>query len=442
MNIIEFFLEMIQFLVIIPAAVICYLPMKNQLKLSKFKIFLYIAGISCVFIPTVTELHILVGCDPNAMIFPLLILFFIFYQFTLKTDCFRSFAVFIFSCVLSTFPADFAYTFDAWLHPDGTSAQFSWQAALFQLALMSAITILIGIPLWKWGSKLIDTINIPNVWGAIISVSIVFLLLNIAIIPRNYSTLYVGRCFPLYIAILIVTFMLLVFLYIALYRIAMGILENAKLMEKVQFFEMQESQYAAQKRYIEETSKHRHDFRQSIFTLKQLADDGNFTDLKSYLEEYTRTFPQSEIKKYCNNNAVNALLNYYAHSANANNIRLDWKMNIPDLLPVTEPDLCTLLGNLIENALSGCMTVSEKENRYHCLSVTLKNNVNLYIVSTNSFNGVVRLKHDSYISTKRSGNGIGIRSMKMIAEKYHGIARFSHTQDEFYGDIMLKMPKE
>jgi len=442
MNIREFFLEMIQFLVIIPAAVICYLPMKNQLKLYKCKIFLYIAGISCVFIPTVTELHILVGCDPNAMIFPLLILFFIFYQFTLKTDCFRSFAVFIFSCVLSTFPADFAYTFDAWLHPDGTSAQFSWQAALFQLALMSAMTIMIGIPLRKWGSKLIDTINIPNVWGSIISVSIVFLLLNIAIIPRNYSTLYVGLCFPLYIAILIVTFILLVFLYIALYRIAMGVLENAKLAERVQFFEMQESQYAAQKRYIEETSKHRHDFRQSIFTLKQLADDGNFTDLKSYLEEYTRTFPQSEIKKYCNNNAVNALLNYYAHSANANNIRLDWKMNIPDLLSVTEPDLCTLLGNLIENALSGCMTVPEKENRYHCLSVTLKNNVNLYIVSTNSFNGVVRMKHDCYLSTKRSGNGIGIRSMKMIAEKYHGIARFSHTQDEFYGDIMLKMPKE
>ncbi len=442
MNIREFFLEMIQFLVIIPAAVICYLPMKNQLKLSRGKIFLSIAGMFCVFIPTITGLHILVGCDPNAMIFPLLILFFIFYQFTLNTDYFRSFAVFIFSCVLSTFPADFAYTFDAWMHPDGTSAQFSWQAALFQLALMSAMTILTSIPLRKWGSKFIDTINIPNVWVSIMSVSIIFLLLNIAIIPRNYSTLYVGRCFPLYIAILIVTFMLLIFLYIALYRIAMGILENAKLAEQVQFFEMQESQYAAQKRYIEETSKHRHDFRQSIFTLKQLADDGNFNSLKSYLEEYTRTFPQSEIKKYCNNNAVNALLNYYAHSANSNNIRLDWKMDIPDLLPVTEPDLCTLLGNLIENALSGCMTVSEKENRYHCLSVTLKNDVNLYIVSTNSFNGVVRLKHDRYLSTKRSGNGIGIRSMKMIAEKYHGIARFSHTQDEFYGDIMLKMPKE
>lgn len=442
MNIREFFLEMIQFLVIVPAEVICYLPMKNQLKMSGFKVFLFIAGISCILIPSASGFHILLGRDANVMIFPLLIIFFIIYQLTLKTDFFRSFAVFVFSCVLSTFPADFAYTFDAWLHPDGTSAQFSWQAALFQLALVSAMTILIGIPLRKWGSKLIDTINIPNVWVSIMSVSIIFLLLNIAIIPRNYSTLYVGRCFPLYVAILIVTFMLLFFLYIALYRIAIGILENAKLTEQVQFFEMQESQYAAQKQYIEETSKYRHDFRQSIFTLKQLADDGNFTDLKSYLEEYTRTFPQSEIKKYCNNNAVNALLNYYAHSANVNNIRLDWKIDIPDLLPITEPDLCTLLGNLIENAISGCMTIPEKENRYHCLSITLKNNVNLYIVSTNSFNGVVRMKHDRYLSTKRSGHGIGIRSMKIIAEKYHGIARFSHIQDEFYGDIMLKMPKE
>lgn len=433
---------MIQFLVIIPSAVICYLPMKNQLKFSKSKIFLCIAVMFCIFIPLITYFRSLLGCDANVMLFPLLILFFIFYQFTLKTDYFRSFAVFIFSCVLSTFPADCAYTFDAWLHPDGTSAQFSWQAALFQLVVMSAITILTNIPLRKWGSKLIDTINIPNVWVSIMFVSIIFLLLNIAIIPHNYSTLYVGRCFPLYVAILIVTFMLLIFMYIALYHIAMGILENAKLMEQVQFFEMQESQYAAQKRYIEETSKHRHDFRQSIFTLNQLADDGNFTALKSYLEEYTRTFPQSEIKKYCNNNAVNALLNYYAQSANSNDIRLEWKIAIPDNLTVTEPDLCTLLGNLIENALSGCMTVNEKENRYHCLSVTVKNDVNLYIVSTNSFNGIVRLKHDHYLSTKRSGNSIGIHSMKMIAEKYHGIAKFSHSTNEFYSDIALCPPKD
>lgn len=236
--------------------------------------------------------------------------------------------------------------------------------------------------------------------------------------------------------------MLLFFLYIAIYRIAMSVLSNAKLTERIQFFEMQENQYLIQKKYIEETSKQRHDFRQSLFTLNRLAEDGNLEGLKEYLSKYVEILPKTEIKPYCKNSAINALLNYYAQSAKDSGIRTEWNIGLPETLTISEPDFCSLLGNLIENAISGCMTVSEKENRYHCLSVTVKNDVNLYIVSTNRFNGIVTLKDGRYLSTKRRGNGIGIHSMKMIAEKYHGVARFYHSEDEFYGDVMLLMPKE
>lgn len=51
MNLKELFHEMIQFFVFIPAAVICYLPMKNQIKYSAFQIFECIAGMLCIFIP-------------------------------------------------------------------------------------------------------------------------------------------------------------------------------------------------------------------------------------------------------------------------------------------------------------------------------------------------------------------------------------------------------
>jgi len=49
------------------------------------------------------------------------------------------------------------------------------------------------------------------------------------------------------------------------------------------------------------------------------------------------------------------------------------------------------------------------------------------------------MKYDDYLSTKLRGNGMGIHSMKMIAEKYHGVAKFSNTEHEFYGDIMLSL---
>lgn len=442
MNLKNFFYEIIQFLVFIPAAVICYLPMKNQMKYSAFKIFGLLCGTLCIFIPLGTILNVLLECDPNNVIFPMLIVFFMLYRFTVKTDFFRSLATFVFSCVLSSFPANFAYAFDAWIHPDGISADFSWQAGLFQFAVTVALTLLLSVPLYKYGSKLIDMIKIPSVWISIISVSLIFLLLNIAIIPHNYYTLYVGRCFPLYISILSALLLLLLFMYFTLYCIAMSIHKNDNLSERIRFFEMQESQYILQKRYIEETSKQRHDFRHSIITLNNLAENGELDSLKKYLTEYIEMIPKTDTRIYCKNNAVNALLNHYAHSGTENGINMEWDIGFPDKLTISEPDICSLLGNIIENALSGCMTLSDKNDRYHCLSVTVKNNINLYIVSTNSFNGIVRMKDEQYLSTKRRGSGIGIHSIKIIAEKYHGIAKFYHSENEFYADIMLKIPND
>lgn len=225
-----------------------------------------------------------------------------------------------------------------------------------------------------------------------------------------------------------------------LYCIAMGIQKNADLSERIRFFEMQENQYIMQKRYIEETSKQRHDFRHFIITLNTLAENGELNSLKEYLTKYMEILPKLNTKTYCKNNAVNALLNYYAQFETENGIHTEWDIVLPDNLSISEPDICSLLGNMIENAISGCMTLSDKNDRYHCLSITVKNNRNLYIVSTNSFNGVVRMKEEQYLSTKRRGNGIGIHSMKIISEKYNGIAKFYHFENEFYADIMIQIP--
>ena len=88
------------------------------------------------------------------------------------------------------------------------------------------------------------------------------------------------------------------------------------------------------------------------------------------------------------------------------------------------------------------MTLEDADLRYHCLSVECKNAVNLYIVSTNSFDGFVRMKDGQYQSTKRKGSGIGVHSAKMIAQKYNGTAKFHHQGKEFYADILLKIPEK
>ena len=64
------------------------------------------------------------------------------------------------------------------------------------------------------------------------------------------------------------------------------------------------------------------------------------------------------------------------------------KIQLPYKIPVGDVDLCTLVGNLLENVIKGCNTVTDSP-KYHDLSVSVEKEKNLYIVSTNNFDGKI-----------------------------------------------------
>ncbi|MCM1144452.1 MAG: ATP-binding protein, partial [Lachnoclostridium sp.] len=116
----------------------------------------------------------------------------------------------------------------------------------------------------------------------------------------------------------------------------------------------------------------------------------------------------------------------------------DWRIELPEPLPVTELDMVSLFGNLMENAIDGCRTRAEG-TRYFCLTTEIRHGNSLYIVSTNSFDGKTRKGKDGYHSTKHSGKGTGLISIAATAEKYGGSVQVSDNGSEFYVDVMLKL---
>lgn len=440
MNIHEFFMRMFQLSVIIPAAFLCYLPMRNQLKYRLQTTIGATAALLAVTVPGSSYFSMLLDVDINSFLLPMLLLFFLFYHFMLKATLSQTLVVFCSVCALMAFPSNFAYAYDAWLHPLSSSAQFSPQATVFQLVLTLAMTALCACPLYRCGRRMIDNSDLSHVWYLFLPLPLVFFLFNMIMIPRNYQTIHIGRVFPSFHVILTLMLFLMVFTHILFYRISMTIITVMKDKERIHFFEMQELQYCSQKNYIEQTEKLRHDFRQSVYTLWELAASKDWESLEKYLIAYEKTLPRRETLVWCQNSAVNALLNYYAGIARHNTIRLKWEINLPASFLVPEPDLCSLLGNILENAISGSMT-QEASLRYLNLSVTLRGDSNLYIVCSNNFNGIVRQKRNHYLSTKRKGSGYGISSITMTAEKYNGVARFSHSTYEFSVDVMIRQTK-
>lgn len=49
----------------------------------------------------------------------------------------------------------------------------------------------------------------------------------------------------------------------------------------------------------------------------------------------------------------------------------------------------------------------------------------------------MKTRSDTYLSTHKGGHGIGLSSIAATAERYGGIAKFSHEGNEFHSDITL-----
>ena len=123
------------------------------------------------------------------------------------------------------------------------------------------------------------------------------------------------------------------------------------------------------------------------------------------------------------------------HHAQDIGITLDWEISLPKGgIPVSDIDMCEILGNILENAILACKNVSEK--RYIELAIR-SDSSGIYIVTTNSFDGMVDEKDGRYLSTRGHKTGLGLKSITSTAEKYGGAARFSHKDKEFYTDVVL-----
>jgi len=271
-------------------------------------------------------------------------------------------------------------------------------------------------------------------------IALLFMAINLLVAPRSYQTLHTGRMFFLYMVFEIWSLLVQVFFHRVFYLIAVDIVNFAEQEKETRLWEIQASQYQALRSHMQETAKLRHDFRYSVRILTTLARKGDWESLQSYIGKYAENdFSEPVGQNWCANAALNALFSYYYELAGTDRIRLDWHLEIPDPLTVSELDLASLFGNLLENAVAGCRTVPAAQ-RCFSLSAKVQNGKQLYIVSTNRFNGLVKKRDDEYLSTRQGGRGIGLPSIAAVAEKYHGSARFSNSETEFWADIVLKLP--
>ena len=61
-----------------------------------------------------------------------------------------------------------------------------------------------------------------------------------------------------------------------------------------------------------------------------LAEQNDVEALKNYLQSFVADLPQNEIRAWCRNPSVNALLNYYETLLEMYGVRRQWEISLPD----------------------------------------------------------------------------------------------------------------
>lgn len=429
---------LLQFLTLLPSAASCYYTMKNQMRYTLLKTAMLCTAALLPYAFLSSCLCSLLRIDVNIVLLPSLILFFFPYRCTVTASLPKCLAVYVGVCAVQSFPVQFAYSLDAFLHPASGAADLSVGAAFFRLGLSCLIAAAFAWPACGLFFRMVDCLDIPKIWYSTILLSSIFLLFNVAAVPQSYRTLHTGRMFFLFLLLQVCMLAILTAIYVLFYMGTTVILEHAQLKEHTHLLEMQSQQYRALQEHMRQTARLRHDFHHSVHLLSSLAKEGDIGSIQAHLAEFESSFARNNPVCYCTNAALNALFGYYHEMAVSAGLNIDWHIELPEPLPVTELDMSSLFGNLMENAIDGCLTIPEGR-RYFCLTTEILHGSKLYIVSTNSFDGKVRKGKDGYHSTKHSGNGIGLTAIATVAKKYGGSAQASNSDTEFFVDVTLKI---
>ena len=426
---------LLSYVMILPAQILCILPMCHQLKPGRRKSRLFLVALDAVLFPLAALVTVRCELDINYVLFPLLLIFFAVYQWIIKCPVSKSLSVFMSVSALMAVLCNLTCAIEAAIDPSSGANVLTLRSAMLQLGVNAVAAGLLAFPFYRYGSRLVDQLKLQKIWYMTLPFSAVLIICNLFIRPLKYETLFVNNVFRSFLFSIFSFLTLWILLCIIYYQIVMGVLTASRNREKMRMLEMQESQFESQKQYMESFARTRHDFRQNIRTMKNLFHEGDYEQLGKYIDEYYDSLPVPETCRYCSNTALNALLNHYAGKAKENDIPVSFRIDIPQKISVSDVDLCTIIGNILENAVTASLEIPA-EKRHLLLSGLVQNN-RLFIVATNSFNGQVKERNGKYLSRRHSGSGIGLKSICTSAEKYHGKAEFSHDGCEFHSDVML-----
>lgn len=232
--------------------------------------------------------------------------------------------------------------------------------------------------------------------------------------------------------ILISVYVFVASVYVVLFRF-MGRQSHEWQLKQMQLHEKllleQIESYGEMERNVRQT---RHDFRHHNIVLAEFARNRDYQGILDYLQSYDEEESEKYARTFCANHAVDHALSAYVAKARQKGIEIKTDIRLGDTLSISNVDLVSVLANILENAISGCMQTEGK--RWIELSVRQRE-TKLAVVCENTC--TIHIFFENGIPKNKSRDSVGVESIIWIAGKYSGDADFSSKDGIFTCRVIL-----
>lgn len=417
---------------------LCFAPVRDHLKFSKHFIPM-VLGVAAVFWLAFSLFGAVLGANSNALLWWAMLLAFCLYQRALGFSFSLSRSAFAFttSTMVISMCRMLAVVINARAELNNSENVYLFSTSALSLGLSAVLSVLYVSTTVSWIRWLLNQFDEERLWRTVWIWPMALTALFIFILPQDPATILVNRMQKISILVILASFISVFLQLYQYYRIARECTLNLHLTQENQMLAVESRRYAELRTYMEQTRHLRHDFRQHLRVISGLTESGNLDALKTYLHQY-----ESEIGDapalLCSNPAVDAIAGYYALWASQKQIPIHWNLNLPDQLSLPEADLCMLMGNLLENALLASENLPPEERDVSVVCQMLSPAM-LGLIVENRYDGTLKRHGDTLYSTRHSGCGMGLISVKSAVRKYNGQLTMSTENKTFRVHILLNL---
>ena len=179
----------------------------------------------------------------------------------------------------------------------------------------------------------------------------------------------------------------------------------------------------------------RHDYRNHIQNKKKRLD-GDQGEQEQYLDELADDLTQTDTSIQTGNVMAAAVLNSKLSVAEQKSIQLNVKAHIPKGIEMTDVEMCSVLGNLLDNAIEACEKLP-CDKRF--LRVYIDKFKGQFYLSVQNSSPSIQRDKGIFRTTKAGTHGFGLFRIDRIAKKYGGYVNRQYEEGVFATELLLPL---